>query len=186
MRIRFIAVAPVLLAGALVAAGTPALSQATEGGAEPGDQRGEPRIRAGAAARVAVDPCVGRAQKKAYTGGHAGWFGTSGDDVVPGASFQFKGPASGKDTVFVTFTAFDTYVGSGETAQAKVLLDGVAMAPSDAATEYISDTDNYHASTGQYCAKVGPGNHRVKVVLDSYYGGNVYLYNPMLHVEVAN
>ena len=29
---------------------------------------------------------------------------------------------------------------------------------------------------GQYCAKVGPGSHRVKVVLDSYYGNDVYLF----------
>ena len=185
MNIRLIAAAPVLVAGALLVAGTPALSQASDGGHGPSAQQGEPRIRA-AAARVATEPCVGGAQKKAYSGGNAGWFWAGSDSLVPGASFQFQGPSSGKDTVFVTFTAFDTYTSSGESGQAKVLLDGVAIAPSDAGVEYFNSSDNYHALTGQYCAKVGPGSHRVKVVLDSYSGTDVYVYNPMLHVEVAD
>lgn len=185
MNIRLIAAAPVLVAGALLVAGTPALSQASDPADGPGTQQGEPRIRA-AAARVATDPCVGGAQKRAYSGGNTGWFAAGSDAIVPGASFQFQGPSSGKDTVFVTFSAFDTYAPSGEAGQAKVLLDGVALAPSDAAIEYFYESDNYQALTGQYCAKVGPGSHRVKVVLDSYSGSDVYLYNPMLHVEVAD
>lgn len=185
MNIRLIAAAPVLVAGALLVAGTPALSQASDPADGPTAQKGEPRIRAGAA-RIATDSCVGGAQKKAYSGGNTNWFWAGNDALVPGASFQFKGPSSGKDTVFVTFSAFETWAPSGEAGQAKVLLDGVAMAPSSAAVEYFNEGDNYQAMTGQYCAKVGPGSHRVKVVLDSYYGNDVYLYNPMLHVEVAD
>jgi hypothetical protein len=185
MNIRLIAAAPVLVAGALLVAGTPALSQASDPGAAPGAEKEQARIRA-AAARVATDPCVGGTQKKAYSGGNTGWFGADNDSLVPGASFQFQGPSSGKDTVYVTFSAFDTYAQSGEAGQAKVLLDGVAMAPSDTATEYFYESDNYHALTGHYCARVGSGSHRVKVILDSASGTDVYLYNPMLHVEVAD
>ena len=185
MNIRLIAAAPVLVAGALLVAGTPALSQASDPGAAPGAEKGEARIRA-AAARVATDPCVGGAQKKAYSGGNTGWFWADSDSLVPGAAFQFQGPSSGKDTVYVTFTAFDTYASSGEAGQAKVLLDGVAMGPSDASFEYFYESDNSHGLTGHYCARVGSGSHRVKVVLDSASGNDVYLYNPMLHVEVAD
>lgn len=182
MNIRLAAAVPVLLTAGVLAASAPALSQAAD---QPDTQQAEPRIRA-AEARTATDPCVGGGQKKSFTGGHADWFTTTASSTVPGTTFQFKGPSSGKDTVYVNLSAYDTYAESGQYGQARVLLDGVDMAPASSATEYFNEADNYSVTAGQYCAKVGPGNHKVRLVLSSYYGGSVYLYNPMLHVEVAH
>ena len=191
MHIRLAAAVPVLLTAGVLAAGAPALSQAadrpdTQPDNQPDNQQGEPRIRAAEQARAATAPCVGGAQRKSFTGGHADWFATTSTTTVPGSTFQFRGPSSGKDTVHVNLSAFDTFAETGQYGQARVLLDGVDMAPASAATEYFNEADNYSATAGQYCAKVGSGNHRVRLVLTSYYGGNVYLFNPMLHVEVAH
>lgn len=182
MNIRLAAAVPVLLTAGVLAASAPALSQAAD---QPDTQQAEPRIRAAEQARAATTPCVGGAQKKSFTGGHADWFTTTSTATVPGATFSFKGPSSGKDTVYVNLSAYDTYTASGEYGQARVLLDGVDLAPASVATEYFSADDNYSATAGQYCAKVGPGNHKVRLVLSSYGGSNVYLFNPMIHVEVA-
>ncbi len=105
---------------------------------------------------------------------------------MPGSTFQFYGPGSGKDTVFVDLTAFDVYAESGESGRARVTLDGVDLAPSDASYEYFDSGDNYRSIAGQYCAKVGAGLHKVRIRLESTNGASVYLYNPMLHVEVAD
>ena len=182
MNIRLAAAVPVLLTAGVLAASAPALSQAAD---RPDSQQAEPRIRAAEQARAATTPCVGGAQKKSFTGGQADWFSTTTTTTVPGSTFQFRGPSSGKDTVHVNLSAFDTYAESGQYGQARVLLDGVDMAPANAAAEYFNADDNYSATAGQYCAKVGSGRHKVRLVLTSTYGGNVYLFNPMLHVEVA-
>lgn len=184
MRIR-IAAATVSVAAAatLAALGTPTLSQATDG-RDPAPSQGRPQVAEGAA-RAATDSCTAGAQKKAYTGGHGYWFESTSSSVVPGTTFQFKGPSSGKDTVFVDLTAFEVYADSGEYGRARVTLDGVTMEPADVDTEYFNETDNYTGLATQYCGKVGPGFHKVRVWLDSYNGTSVYLYNPMVHVEVA-
>ena len=187
MRIR-IAAATVSVAAAatLAALGTPTLSQATDGGRHPEPSQSRPQA-AEAAARSTGD-CVGGAQKKAFTGGQPGWYETTSAyaSTVPGTTFQFRGPSSGKDTVFVDVTAFDVYAASGQYGQVRVTLDGTTLTPTDAATEWFSETDNLTPYAGQFCGKVGPGTHKVKVWLDSYYAGSTWLYNTMAHVEVAN
>ncbi len=187
MNIRLTTAATTVLAAALLAASTPTLSQAAGGSASRSDDRhsAAPTAR-DAQSRASIDPCKGKAQKRAYSGGHSGWFTTNGSDVVPGASYRFKGPSGGKDAVFVTVTAFDTYTEAGTSGRARVLLDGVEMAPADTSPEYFYNNNNYEALAGQYCARVGSGWHRVKVVLAASGGGYAYLYNPMLHVEVAD
>jgi len=191
MKKRFIAAAvPVLVAGSL-AATAPSTSQAAGGGraAKPAP----PVASAQASAATAVTPCTGGAQKKAMTGGHADWIWTDSTTTVPGTLQQFRGPQQGKDTVFVTLTAHHTYIGdNGDYARVRVLLDGVDMTPTTSAPEYLYADGNYGSLAGQYCGKVqGGGFHKVRVVLDSYdsdgdgYDG-AYLYNPMVHVEVAN
>lgn len=187
MNIRLTSAATVVLAAGVLAASTPTLSQAAGGSAIRSEDRhsAAPTAR-DAQSRAAITPCKGGVQKKAYSGGHSGWFGTNGSDVVPGANYRFKGPSSRKDAVFVSLTAFDTYTDSGSYGRARVLLDGVEMAPADTAGEYFYNSNNNEALAGQYCGRVGSGWHRVKVVLDSFGGDYSYLYNPMVHVEVAN
>ncbi len=187
MKKRFIAAAvPVLVAGSLAAA-APGMSQAADN-----DKAAEPAApKASAAAAAAVTPCTGGAQKKAMTGGSSDWFQANSPATIPGTVQQFKGPNSGKDTVFVTFTAHHTYVGdNGDVGRARVLLDGVDMTPTAGGNEYFYNLTNYGSLAGQYCGKVGPGFHKVRVVLENFDDGDAsgssYLYNPMVHVEVAN
>ena len=183
MRIRIAAAATIAAAGTLAALGTPALSQASDGRDQTPAQS---RPQHSDGARASTTPCSGGAQKKAFTGGQPSWFNTTASAVVPGTTYQFQGPASGKDTVFVDLTAYDVYADPSQAGQLLVTLDGNAMTPADTAGEYFYESDNFSALAGQYCAKVGPGTHRVKVWLNSFYGGYVYSYNTMVHVEVAN
>lgn len=182
MKKRYLATAvPVLLAGALAAA-TPGLSQAA------GDRvpdRGVPKAT-GAKALAATTPCAGGVQKRGWTGGYAGWVSTTTSTTVPGTLFQFQGPATKKDTVFVSLTAPETYTTPGDSTRIRVLLDGVDMSPAAAAAEYVFNDDNYRSFAGQYCARVGTGPHEVRLVIESSGTDNAsYLFNPMLHVEVA-
>ncbi len=186
MKKRFIAAAvPVLVAGSLAAA-VPSMSQAAS-------DRGaaEPTAQAGVAA-IAVQPCVGGTQKKALTGGNSGWNSSSSAVVIDGTELSFRGPAKGKDTVFVTFTATNTFVSNAADAgRVRVQLDGADLKPANAAGEYFYAENNYASFAGQYCAKVGNGWHDLRVVLESNdpnsSGGDIsWLYNPMVHVEVAN
>ena len=188
MNKRFIiAAVPVLVAGTL-AATAPGMSQAAGG-----DKAVKPAApTASAAAAAAITPCTGGAQKKAITGGHADWVVTNTTTTVPGTLQQFRGPSSGKDTVFVTLTAHHTYVGdSGDTGRVRVLLDGVDMTPTTSAGEYFYPNTNYGSLAGQYCGTIqGGGFHKVRVILDSLDDGDAstaaYLFNPMVHVEVAD
>lgn len=187
MRIRFIAAAvPVLVAGSLAAA-APGLSQAAND--DKADRMGPPETVSSAKLAV-TDPCTGGKQKKAFSGGNSGWFSTSSSDFVPGTLYQFKGPKKKKDTVFVTVTAPGTYSDLNDYGRVRVLLNGVDLAPSAGSSEYAYSDNNYASFAGQYCAKVGKGNHRVRVELQAFDGNgsgtqSSYLLNPMIHVEVA-
>ncbi len=190
MKKRFIAAAvPVLVAGSLAAA-APSMSQAAE---KDRIRQAPPKLSAAAQAQAEVAPCTGGTQKKAITGGHADWTWTDSSITVPGGLIEFRGPASGKDTVFVTLTAPNTYVSdTNDVGRVRVLLDGVDMKPATGAAEYFYSTNNYGSFAGQYCGKVqGNGFHRVRVILESQdWDGDAfdtaYLYNPMVHVEVAD
>ena len=187
MKKRFIAAAvPVLVAGSLAAA-APSMSQAA--GSNDGPQTA-PKVGAKAAAAELV-PCVGGKQKKAMTGGHAYWFSTTSSAIVPGTELSFRGPEHGKDTVFVTFTATNTWADTADAGQVRVQLDGVEIKPGNGGAEYFYSDNNYASFAGQYCVKVGPGWHDLRVVLDSHdsngSGSDIaYLHNPMVNVEVAD
>jgi hypothetical protein len=151
-----------------------------------------PKVSAKAAAAELV-PCVGGKQKKAMTGGHAGWMSSSSSTIVPGTELSFRGPEKGKDTVFVTFTAVNTYVNDPtDLGRVHIQIDGLDLKPGNTAAESIFNSNNYVASfAGQYCVKVGPGWHDLRVVLESVdpngsTGDVAWLYNPMVHVEVAD
>ena len=185
MKKRFIAAAvPVLVAGSLAAA-APSMSQAAPNGKV---DRAEP---AAGVAAAPLPPCIGGKQKKALTGGNSGWNQSSSAVVIDGTDLSFRGPAKGKDTVFVTFTATNTFVSnSSDYGRVRVQIDGADMKPANAAAEYFMASNNYASFAGQYCAKVGNGWHDVRVVLESAdwdsSGGDIaWLHNPMLNVEVA-
>ena len=185
MKKRFIAAAvPVLVAGSLAAA-APSMSQAAPNGKV---DRAEP---AAGVAAAPLPPCIGGKQKKALTGGNSGWNQSTSGVVIDGTDLSFRGPAKGKDTVFVTFTATNTFVyDGGDYGRVRVQIDGADMKPANAAAEYFMASNNYASFAGQYCAKVGNGWHDVRVVLESAdwdsSGGDIaWLHNPMLNVEVA-
>lgn len=181
-----IAAVPVLLAGSL-AATTPSLSQAA-GGDE--SKQAAPRGATTVSRLAATSPCAGGAQKKAFSGGYAGWFSTSSAATVPGTVWNFRGPRRFRDTVFITVTAPNTYAESGDSGRVRVLLDGVDVKPGATASEYFYGTNQYSSFAGQYCVRVGRGLHQLRVELESndWNGSSsdtAYLSNPMLHAEVA-
>ena len=186
MKKRFIAAAvPVLVAGSLAAA-APSMSQA----AEKDSAQTPPKVSANVAAAELV-PCVGGKQKKVMTGGHGYWFSTTSSDVVPGTALSFGGPRKGKDTLFVTFTASNTWADSADAGRVRVQVDGADIKPANAGVEYFYGSNQYTSFAGQYCVKVGKGSHTVRVVLESIDsnadGSDIaYLHNPMVHVEVAD
>jgi hypothetical protein len=186
MKKRSIAAAvPVLLAGTLAAA-TPSLSQAS--GSKAPDGAAPPTTRVSKLA--ATSPCTGGAQKKAFSGGYAGWFSTGSVSTVPGTVWNFTGPSKKKDTLFVTVTAPNTYADAGDYGRVRVLLDGIDVKPGAAAPEYFYGTTQYASFAGQYCVKVGKGTHQLRVELESNDGNGsgsdtAHLYNAILHAEVA-
>lgn len=189
MKKRLIAAAvPVLVAGSLAAA-APGTSQAA------GDREATPQAptAAKAAQATTLQQCTGGVQKKAVSGGTSDFVGTSSSKVVPGTVVQFRGPKKASDALFVTVTAPWTFVDdNGDAAQVRVEIDGVDMKPGSLAPESVGSSNNFVSSfAGQYCAKIkGGGFHQVRLVLDHLDDGDgsgtSYLYNPMIHVEVAD
>lgn len=182
MRIRYLATAvPLLLAGTL-AATAPGTSQAAEGD---GHAPKAPTAQ-GAQKLATLKPCKGGAQKRAFSGGSNGWVSTESSTTVPGTVYNFRGPKRKRDTVFVTVTAPNTYTTPGDWGRVRVLLDGTDLEPGATAGEFFYDSTNYSSFAGQYCARVGKGWHRLEVVLESNGTDDTsYLYNPVLHAEVA-
>ncbi len=183
MRIRFIAAAvPLLLAGTLTAT-APSVSQAVGG-----DDPSRPTApKAQAAQQLAtITPCKGTWQKRAFSGGSNDWVFTDSSVTVPGTVYNFKGPKSKKDTLFVTVTATETYVTPGDSGRVRVLLDGIELDPGATGGDYFYPGTNYGSFAGQYCAKVGRGWHRLELVLESNgTDDTAYLWHPMLHAEIA-
>lgn len=137
--------------------------------------------------------CDGGTQKKVYNRGVNGWISTTeGSNLtIPGSLVKLKGPGSGKDVVTVSFTGTSLISASSE-GRLRVLLDGQPMEPSDPFNGTILyPQGNYTTQSAQFCAKIGPGGHNVKVVMQAYdYGaaGTAYFYlrDPMLHVETSD
>lgn len=181
MRIRYLATAvPLLLAGAL-AATAPGTSQA----ADPSD-KGAAAPTTQSAKLAAITPCRGGKQKRALMGGSSDWISTSSTSPVPGTELLFRGPRKRRDTVFVTFTAPDTWASASDYGRVRVQLDGVDMKPASGAAEYFYEHANNSSFAGQYCARVGKGLHQVEVILEANGASpTVYLRNPMLYAEVA-
>lgn len=89
------------------------------------------------------------------------------DTAVPGASLAFTGPASGTDTMVVTFSA-ETRLFGGEPDDwmgIEVKLDGVNIQPFTAVGDVMAfnSEDSWNMHSAQFCVKVKPGHHRLQV-----------------------
>jgi len=185
------AVPAVVAAGVL--AGTTAGAAPTQSPAT--SDSGRPHVTQAAKAAVDTVACDGGTQKKVYNRGVNGWvWAQEGSNLtIPGSLVKLKGPASGKDVVTVSFTGL-SWVSASSEGRLKVLIDGQPMEPSDpfnGTVIYPGSGGTYIPQATQYCAKIGPGGHSVKVVMQAYdYGaaGTAYFYlrDPMLHVETSN
>src|SRR6185369_13593154 len=123
-----------------------------------------------AAVAAAVTPvaCNGGALKRAYT------IGSNTVQLVPAgptvplttSSLTFAGPASGYDTVMVTFSAETQLRGNTDGAlydwiEGQVNLDGVPITDVGPDQLALSGSSTYSSNAFQACVKVGPGTHRL-------------------------
>ncbi|WP_109505254.1 hypothetical protein [Nocardioides speluncae] len=89
------------------------------------------------------------------------------DRAVPGASLSANGPASGTDTVLVTFSA-ETQLTGGDANDwmgLELKLDGVNVPPFTAGADKLAITgvSSWNSNSVQFCAKLKPGAHRFQV-----------------------
>ena len=161
MKKRFIAAAvPVLVAGSLAAA-APSMSQAP-----PATTGRRPRRSGEAARRGEVAPCTGGRRRRPSRAVTPTGSRPNSSTIVPGTLIQFRGPELGQGHRVRHAHRAHTYVSdTSDVGRVRVLLDGVDMKPATGAAEYFYSANNYGSFAGQYCGKVGPGFHKVRVVL---------------------
>ncbi|RYP88753.1 hypothetical protein EKO23_02420 [Nocardioides guangzhouensis] len=97
------------------------------------------------------------------------------DRALPGGSLTVTGPTSGKDTVLVTVSG-ETQITGGTATDwmgLEVKLDGVNINPFTAAGDVLAFTGepSWNLNSGQFCAKVGPGRHTVRVYVNLHDDG---------------
>jgi hypothetical protein len=165
-----------LIAGGAVAAAlvlsSGSLALAASGAGHDGSSAQGGASQAARSARTAptVIACDGGAQKavKNRIVNTPFTFGEPAADLaIPGAGVAIAGPASGKDTLTVTFSGETQLTGSTGTQDwmgLVVKVDGVPIQPFTAAGDVMalsgSPTWNLHGAT--FCTKIGPGTHRVQ------------------------
>lgn len=143
------------------------------GGHGAGSAQDNPASARSAATAPTVYQCDGGAQKSVKNRIVSSPFTfaeNGGADInIPGAAVAVAGPASGTDIVTVTFSAETQLRGSTGTQDwmgLEVHLDGVPIQPFTAVGDVMalsgSPTWNAHGAT--FCAKIGPGLHRIKAV----------------------
>jgi hypothetical protein len=89
------------------------------------------------------------------------------DTLIPGAQLAFNGPASGTDTVLVTFSG-ETRLFGGEPDDwmgIEVKLDGVNIEPYTASGDVmaLNSEDSWNMHSAQFCTTIKPGPHRLQV-----------------------
>ena len=92
---------------------------------------------------------------------------TGVDTLIPGAQLALNGPASGTDTVLVTFSG-ETRLFGGEPDDwmgIEVKLDGVNIQPYTAVGDVmaINSEDSWNMHSAQFCTPITPGVHRLQV-----------------------
>jgi hypothetical protein len=141
-----------------------------------GGNGGSHQAQGGASARSAVTApvvfaCDGGAQKQVKNRIVSSPFtfaeNPGVDIAIPGAAVAIAGPASGTDTLVVTFSAETQLTGSTTNQDwmgLEVQVDGVPIRPFTAVGDVMalsgSPTWNEHSAT--FCTKIRPGNHSVR------------------------
>jgi hypothetical protein len=179
--------APVLASAAIVAAGLGVSTQADASG----HKYAGPALASHKS--DSTTKCDAGVQKRTFNRGVSGWIyagSDSGPTIMPGSIIRVHGPQSGKDVLSVNLSAA-SYLDSGSTGRVKVLLDGVPMAPADLNTGSLSYNAGYSTFAQNYCRKIGPGAHNMRVVISDDDGGNAGNYywelsDPMVHVEQSD
>lgn len=93
---------------------------------------------------------------------------------VPGAALTFKGPKYGKDTISIAFSGETNLYGSTDSDErwdwmgVEVYVDGVPIQPYTAAGDVyaFAGPGGYDSHAAQFCTKVGPGEHKIRVKLN--------------------
>jgi hypothetical protein len=162
-----IAVATLATAGA-AAAGTLGGSSAQAGG-----EAASKALASSGATSVSAFACDGGAQKRVYNRSVNSpvVFGeTAGFVKVPGAQVLLAGPAHGRDTLSVTFSAETQLRGNAandqfDWSELEVRLDGVPMQPTGGAGDPMALTGSpyYAMNAAQFCGRVGRGVHSITV-----------------------
>jgi len=177
-------------AGTVVAAAALITGGANLGAQADNDAKAAPPKVAKAATTTA---CDGGKQKHSWDRGVRDFFGVSDQDgasLLPGSNVKVKGPSHGKDVLSVNVSA-GTYLDNGAYGQVKVLLNGSPMKPSDNVDgSWFYGPTNYGDFARNYCAKIGPGNHSLRVVLEAEdidgTADSFYLQDAMLHAELSD
>jgi len=89
------------------------------------------------------------------------------DTLIPGAQLALNGPASGTDTMLVTFSGETRLFGAEQEdwMGIEVKLDGVNIQPYTAAGDVmaINSEDSWNMHSAQFCTPIKPGPHRLQV-----------------------
>lgn len=90
------------------------------------------------------------------------------DQDIPGATAVVAGPAVGKDTYLITFSA-ETQVTGGDSNDwmgLEMHVDGVPVNPYTASGDVLafSGEPSWNSNSMQFCVKLGPGAHTVQAV----------------------
>jgi hypothetical protein len=84
--------------------------------------------------------------------------------TIPGAGVTLRGPATGTDTLLITYSAETYYKGSGWMG-IQVHKDGVPIQPyANNGNPYaINSSATYQGNSAQFCTKIGKGLHTIRV-----------------------
>jgi len=183
-------------AAATIAVSTAGLAMAA------GGQEGGQRAAGDSVSARAVTPaiaCDGGVQKRVYNRIKNTPFTfneASGTPFVPGAALVVAGPARGVDTVSIEFSAESQLGGSTagdnlvDWMGLEVLVDGVPIQPFTAVGDVLAITgsNSYNSNAAQFCTKIKPGRHVIRVRTNLHDGNNNnnltgWLDDYTLHVE---
>jgi hypothetical protein len=168
-----------LIAGSVVAVATLATAGAAAAGtlgggsAQAGGEAASKALASNGAKTAAAFACDGGHQKRVYNrivNSPVVLGETAGFVRVPGAGLVFAGPAVGRDTLSVTFSAETQLRGNAaddkfDWSELEVRLDGVPMQPAGGPGDPMALTGSpyYAMNAAQFCGRVGRGVHSITV-----------------------
>lgn len=157
--------AAVALTGGIAAAGTSASASADD----------KPRIPRAVAKQATVTACPGGASINTRTHSATSQAVPGNTTVnVAGGSLKIKGPKRGADTVVVTFSAF-AFASAGDLMYVGLTKDGNNVNPGP---KYFAYNGEYDQGSTQFCTRIGPGWHWLRVRATESGSGGGALYYP--------